>query len=104
MEMKEIGYRTTVNGIPYYIPTRMMPGIERYINKGIPAGDFLMAVFENNLTEAMGRADEENFANLPAYAVYLRWEAPNGCWGSKEKINAWVERGGLEGGRNEQRT
>ena len=97
MDMKEIGYRTTVHGIPYYIPIRMMPGIERYVSKGVPVGDFLMAVFENNLVEAMGRADDENLVNLPAYAVYLRWEMPRGSWGSKEKVKAWIEKGGLEG-------
>ena len=75
----------------YYIPQRMMGGIERYINDRIPPGDFLMAVFQNNLSEAVGRADEENMANLPAYAAYLYNEAPQGCHGSPEKVKKWLE-------------
>jgi hypothetical protein len=70
----------------YYIPERMMGGIERYVNDHIPPGDFLTAVFENNLSNACGRADEENQANLPAYAAYIYNEVPHGCHGSKDAV------------------
>jgi len=74
----------------YYIPERMMGGIQRWVEHACPAGDFLMAVFRNDLAAACGRADEENMANLPAYVAYLHNECPSGCWGSEEQVIAWT--------------
>ena len=76
----------------FYIPPRMMPAIERYVNQGIQPGDFLTAVICNDLVLAVGRADEENMANLPAYVRYFYNETPGTCWGSKEKMAAWVRK------------
>jgi len=76
----------------FYIPERMMGGIERYINDGIPPGDFLSAIICNSLSEAVGRADDENLANLPAYIGYLYNEAPIACWGSMAKKRAWMKK------------
>jgi len=74
----------------WYIPQRMMDAIDRYINQGIPPGDFLTAVISNDLKEALSRADEENLVNLPAYLGYFCNEAPAPCWGSEEKMKAWL--------------
>jgi len=75
----------------FYIPERMMGGIHRYIDNGIEPGHFLTAVRENDLREAVGNADDENIRNLPAYVAYLYNEAPSGCYGSPEKVQAWME-------------
>ena len=75
----------------FSIPDRMMPHLLRYIERHEPVGDFLTAVLENNLREACARADDENQANLPAYLGYLHNEAPGKCWGSPEKVRAWLE-------------
>ncbi len=77
----------------FYIPAYMMGGIQRYINNGIPPGDFLTAVICNDLMEAVARADDTNIRNLPAYVAYFYNEAPSLCWGSKEKFDKWY---GLE--------
>lgn len=50
----------------------------------------MTAVLENNLSEAISRADEEVLENLPAYSAYLYWEAPSNCHGSHEKVRSWV--------------
>ncbi len=76
----------------FYIPDRMMCALLNYINHGHPIGDFLNAVLCNDLSEACGRADAENPRNLPAYTVFLYNEAPSTCYGSKEKVAAWLER------------
>ena len=76
----------------FYIPERMMPGIKRYIEEGIIPGHFLQAVISNNLSEACGRADDENMKNLPAYVAYFYNEAPATCWGSKERMQSWHEK------------
>ena len=75
----------------FYIPERMIGGIRRYIEQGISPGSFLTAVIENNLSEAVGRADDENQRNLPAFVAYFYNEAPSPCWGSPEKRKAWME-------------
>ena len=75
----------------FYIPERMMGGLLRYINNRIPPGDFLSAVLCNDLREACGMADDENLENIPAYIGYLYNEAPAPCWGSREKVQAWLE-------------
>lgn len=75
----------------YYIPERMMGGIERYLEHGIEPGSFLTAVIHNNLAEAVGCADEENMANLPAYVAFFHNEAPSTSWGSEERMQQWIK-------------
>jgi hypothetical protein len=79
------------HGGQYYIPDRMARALDGYINHGWPLGSFLTAVISNNLSEAVGRADYENLANLPAYVAYLYNEAPSPCWGSPEKMDEWLK-------------
>ena len=74
----------------WIVSDRMMGAVTRYIEQGIPPGDFLTAIIENNLSEAIGRADDENMANFPAYVAYFYNEAPGPCWGSPEKRRAWL--------------
>ena len=73
------------------IPDHMMSGLRRYIDDHCAVGDFLTAVLENNLREAVHRADDHNLENLPAYVYYLYNEAPSKCWGSPEKVKEWLE-------------
>lgn len=74
----------------YTIPPHMLASLEAYIERGYPPGGFLGAVLENDLMGALGKADEVNLANLPAYAGYLYNEAPAGCYGSKEAVDQWL--------------
>lgn len=76
----------------FYIRDDMLPGIRRYIEHGISPGGFLQAVVQNDLMEACGRADDENLKNLPAYVAYFYNNAPAECWGSTDRMRAWVER------------
>ena len=77
----------------FYIPERMMPGIERYVQDRVMPGSFLQAVISNDLRLACANADEENLRNLPAYIAYFYNEAPSGCWGSREKMLYWISGG-----------
>jgi len=81
----------------YSIPERMRDSITRYIEDKIAPGDFLSAVIMNNLAEAIGRADDENIRNLPAYVNFFYNHAPSQCWGSPEKMATWL------GGKTEDR-
>lgn len=73
----------------YYISDKMMNAIDRYLNNGIVPGDFLQAVICNDLFSAVGRADEENCRNLPAFVAYFYNEAPLESYGSREKLLEW---------------
>lgn len=86
--MGEYSYRS------FYIPERMMDGLVRFIQQGIEPGSFLLAVLSNDLVGACGQADEENLMNLPAYVAYLYNEVPSRCWGSPEKVQAWIKQRG----------
>ena len=72
------------------IPERMRGGITRYIEHGIPPGDFLTAVICNDLREACARADDENRYLLWDYVRFFYNYTPTGCWGSPEKMKVWI--------------
>lgn len=76
-----------------YFPIRedLLGALERYLNNGIMPGGFMTAVLENNLSEAFGRADSDNAANLKNIAGYVYNNIPSTAWGSKEKIGKWLE-------------
>lgn len=101
--LKEVPGCLTENGNNYkfrhwYIPARMMPGIQRYIHERIKPGRFLTAVICNNLSDAVGQADDENLENLPAYVSYFYNKAPSDSWGSKKKMNEWLSGGQKKNG------
>jgi len=75
----------------FYIPNRMMGGIQRYISNNIRPGGFLSAVIQNDLREAVARADDENLRNLPAYVAYFWNNAPSLCWGSAKAMDRWLK-------------
>ena len=96
-----MSYSFSIGGVARVIPDRMIGGLIRYINEGVVPGGFLLAVLDNDLREACGRADSENLSLLPAYVAFLYNEAPAGCSGSPGKVAAWVDAGGLVGMKRE---
>jgi len=75
----------------FFIPLYMGESIKNYINYGIPPGGFLSAVICNDLRGAVGKADDINIKNLPAYVAYFYNEAPGNCWGSSEIMDSWIK-------------
>jgi hypothetical protein len=65
--------------------------LDRYAKEGCPTGDFLRAVLENNLMEAMGRADIYNRDCLFEICEYVYNHIPLSCHGSPEKVRAWLD-------------
>ena len=70
------------------LPEHMQQGARDYIELGYQPGGFLRAVLCNQLVEAFIRADPINMAAIPVWADWLYNEAPQGCWGSPEKVKA----------------
>ena len=71
------------------IPAVTLQSIQRYVCHGIGPGDFLCAVLENDLREAVGRADEYNIAALPQIVMFLHNWVPGGCWGYEGRVKVW---------------
>lgn len=78
------------------IPEHMHDALVAYIVQRVPPGGFLTAVLENNLMNAFGRADNENRRALFAYTKFLYNHAAISCYGSPEKVNAWLNPVGQE--------
>ena len=96
------------------LPDYMRGGMQRYIENGIPPGDFLLAVLSNDFIEVISRADGTNIRRLIDYARFLYNELPGrgthnpDCWGSRKTVAKWIKLGGLKGlakaeDRDEQR-
>lgn len=79
------------------VPEHLQDGLRRYLLHGIQPGHFLTAVLENNLFEAMARADLVSRAGLFGLVSHLYNEAPRGCYGSREIVQAWCKHRGLTG-------
>lgn len=77
---------------PDLIEPRFKDALQRYIEHGIPPGDFLCAVLCNDLREACGRGDAEALDNLPHIVSYLYNRCPAGCWGSEACFEDWQAR------------
>ena len=75
----------------FYIPERMIGGLERYRDDKVAPGGFLVAVLRNDLSAAVQMADEENIRNLPAFMSYLYNELPAGSYGSKWLVEKWLD-------------
>ena len=72
------------------IPEYMRGGIVRFYENGIPPGDFLTAVIDNDLKEAIGRADGTNQHLLWNYVNWFYNHAPSGSWGFAGATEKWL--------------
>lgn len=84
------------------IPEHMRGGVIRYVERGLPPGHFLTAVFSNDFMEMCRRADSENGRVLTEYAKLISNQCPGDCYGGPETVRHWIARGGIMGNeRNE---
>lgn len=77
------------------IPERIKMAMDYHVSRGQACGGFVTAVLENDLCGALFMADSESFAAMLEIARYLYNEMPEPCWGSKEKVQQWRDKGGL---------
>ena len=73
------------------LPDHLKESIDAYVNDGRPTGGFLAACIDNNLMEAVGRADEDNIQALSAIVGYLYNEVNGYCWGHDGAYKRWIE-------------
>ncbi len=87
------------------VPEHLHEGLVAWVRTGRPVGSFLTAVLENDLREAVFRADLTNLWKLRELCIWLNNFTPAFCSGSPETAKAWREIGGLDGierGRKER--
>ena len=72
------------------IPPTICGALRAYVVDGRRPGQFLQAVLRNDLMDAVTRADAMNLAFLEGIVKYVYNRIPSICWGSKEKVEAWV--------------
>ncbi len=82
-------------GETYTLPPMVAASITNYIVDGTPTGSFTAAVLSGDLADAIKRADEYSMVALPGLVMWLVWNAPAECWGSRGAVKAWHEAGGL---------
>jgi len=72
------------------IPRAIEQGLKHYRDRRLAPGGFLRAVLENNLAEAVGRADANSLAALKEIVMWVRWEMPGDAWGAPDRVAAWL--------------
>jgi hypothetical protein len=73
--------------IPYY----MHGGLDRYITQHKDVGEFLRAIFEGDLYEAAGHADDMNINLLHVYVAFMHNHAPSAAFGNADKVAHWLK-------------
>ena len=79
------------------LPIHMRDAAQRYLEKGIPPGDFLSSVLQNDLVSSFMRADPDNIREMDSWVRWLWDECPSEAWGNEDAYNNWIKRGGMEG-------
>lgn len=79
---------------PNLCPPDIVEELTRYIEHGVPLGDFLEAVVKNDLMEAFGRADERNCEDLAHICawIYNRMPMPARQYDQWLKLHAEARR------------
>ncbi len=77
---------------PDRIPDGIASGIEGYINHGLRPGSCLYAILCNDLRDAFRRADSGTARAMGAIVMHLYNRVPAACWGSVDKVEAWIDR------------
>jgi len=79
------------------VPLFLKEALDQYAADGSPPGGFLTACLENKFVQACTGADLQNQTFLISIALYIYNDIPSDCWGSNEKVDAWIAAGGIDG-------
>jgi hypothetical protein len=75
------------------VPAKLLESLRAYVIERRVCGGFLMAVLRNDFHTAIGQADPESLASIREIAWYVANALPSDCWGSPEKVKAWLAKG-----------
>lgn len=72
------------------IPENIKQSLDKYAKDKRPTGGFLRSVLENNLSDAVCKADMFNLSILKNIVLYVNNDMPSPCWGSPKKVKEWL--------------
>ena len=72
------------------IPEHTKAALKRYVLHRYKPGSGLLAVLSNDLVTAITHCDDNVLAALRPLCVWLYQFAPSDCYGSPEKVRAWL--------------
>jgi hypothetical protein len=75
---------------PDGIPPLIFKALKAHVVDHQPVGHFVTAVLENDLKQAILRADPDSLAALKRIVLFCYNDIPSPAWGSPEKIQAWL--------------
>jgi hypothetical protein len=73
------------------LPEGIRGAMQRYIEDRISPGHFLSNLLSNDLLGTFERADLNNRNKVYDIVHWLYNNAPGRCWGSEEKVLAWLQ-------------
>ena len=73
------------------ISKTIVSSIWLYLSKRELSGNFLRSCLENNLSKAISNADEHSLDTINLIVKLLFNHTPAICWGSKEKVEKWLD-------------
>lgn len=63
--------------------------LDNWAERAWMPGDFLRAVLENDLMQAINRADAYNLGTIAQITRYIYTNLPGGCHGSPDRVRVW---------------
>lgn len=75
------------------IADHLIEAMSNYVAYRYHPGSFLLAVLRNDLKGCVDYGDDECLKTLPDIVRLLVNEVPVQCWGSIDKVEAWLTRG-----------
>lgn len=93
-ELRRLNRERYVNGYDVSqdpIPDHILPGISRYLTRGVEPGSFVTAMLTNDLRGVMQCADDQNMRALPAIWNFLYNNIPSSAWGSPDNLHKWMQ-------------
>lgn len=81
-----------------WVPMHLRDGFTRYVVQGIPTGSGMRSILEDRpLSDVLPHLDETAEQHVGSIYRFLYNAAPGECFGSPEKVKAWIARGGIQG-------
>ena len=75
--------------VEFDVPANTALMLEEWVFDGLIPGGFLMAVLNNDLMNAVGRADSYNRKCLVQITSFVYNVCPMHCWGNSDKTDDW---------------
>lgn len=85
--------RAEIEGPIQHLPQHLRSGLADYLTHRQPTGRFLRAILENDLREAVLRADPVSQGAFRELVLFLDNHAPPQSHGCPEAVRQWLEGG-----------